>query len=309
MDEGFDDGYGMDGGLDGGFDSGLDAELDAGSDLLDEAGDESIDFSDPAVADELMLDDTGQTEISEMPEDEEVYDVPDTDEATDVEPILDQGANDFGYNGTCGPTSAANTLNDLLGSNEFSENDILEEAINSELCTTTEQLESMSQVEVEQVFGKDATDVTTEDIQGALGGTTTDQMLELYDNLNDKYDLGISTEVHEFDDALSIEQMADKLDEGDTVQVAVDFAQLDPSLAENADNGLMNPTGEVYTDHWITVTGTERDETGAITGFDVVDSSGTGIEHLSAEQLEAASLGSEGREVLDPTAIVVSKAA
>ena len=63
---------------------------------------------------------------------------------------------------------------------------------------------------------------------------------------------------------------------------------------------------DVYTDHWITVTGVERSQAGEIQGFEIIDSGG-GENYVDAETYERMCFGEEGREMIDPTCIVVSK--
>lgn len=48
--------------------------------------------------------------------------------------FYEQGINEFGYQGTCGPTSQANALNELFDTNEFTENKVLNVAVDNNLC-------------------------------------------------------------------------------------------------------------------------------------------------------------------------------
>ena len=48
--------------------------------------------------------------------------------------FFEQGNNEHGFEGTCGETTQANTLNKLLGTNEITENDVLNIAIDKNLC-------------------------------------------------------------------------------------------------------------------------------------------------------------------------------
>jgi len=61
-----------------------------------------------------------------------------------------------------------------------------------------------------------------------------------------------------------------------------------------------------YTDHWITVTGVDRNEDGSIAGFKIIDSGG-GESYADLDKYERMCFGEDGREMLDPTCIVVSK--
>ena len=49
--------------------------------------------------------------------------------------FYEQGINEFGYQGTCGPTSQANALNELFDTNEFTENKVLNVAVDNNLCS------------------------------------------------------------------------------------------------------------------------------------------------------------------------------
>ncbi len=191
--------------------------------------------------------------------------------------FYEQGVNEFGYAGTCGPTSQANAINTLLGTNEMTENKVLTMAVNNNLCTTTGSVDEQ-------------------------GGTTTSQFMTLYEKINDNMGDKLQTELFENDNALSLEQVANKLDEGSVINVAVDSKELwdqrQPSMFANSDSS--------YTDHWITVSGVHRDDLGGINGFDVIDSGGK-VNFVDAEKYEKICFGSPEHTVLDPTCIVVSK--
>lgn len=111
--------------------------------------------------------------------------------------FYEQGINEFGYQGTCGPTSQANALNELFDTNEFTENKVLNVAVDNNLCSMDSSPEN-------------------------CGGTTTEQFMELYDKMNEQLDGKINTELYEFNNALDVEDVASKLDEGCVLNVAVD---------------------------------------------------------------------------------------
>ena len=189
-----------------------------------------------------------------------------------------QGVNDLGYEGTCGPTSQANAINTLLGTNEMTENKVLHIAVDNNLC------------EVGEISPADN------------GGTSTDQFMELYDKVNEQIGDKLDIECFEYDNSLSVEQMAEKLDEGAVLNVAVDSQTL---WGENYH--IPGTLGEdVYTDHWITVTGVNRNDVGDISSFNIIDSGG-GVSEVSAETYDRMCFGESGRQMIDPTCIVVRK--
>ena len=192
--------------------------------------------------------------------------------------FFEQGINENGFEGTCGPTSQANAINVLLGTNELTENKVLGIAINNDLCCT---------------------DLAPID----CGGTTTEQFMDLYDKVNEQIGDKVNTELFEFDDALSINQMAQKLEEGSILNVAVDANAL---WDQPRDNSMGVPTDDFPTDHWITVTGVQKDETGNILGFDIVDSGG-GVNYVDKDKLDRICFGTDEHQLMDPTCIVVSK--
>lgn len=225
----------------------------------------------PEKTPERIYDDFEQTFLSERPDFQETY---------EAGSFYEQGINEFGYQGTCGPTSQANALNKILGTNEFTENKILSVALENDLCNT---------------YGS----------PDACGGTTTNQFMELYDTVNEQIGGKIETELFENDNALSVEEMAGRIDDGAVLNVAVDADALWGRPRDYTDAaGGYNP--DFYSDHWITVTGCQRDEMGNIQGFDVIDSGG-GVDYVSAEQCQEMCFGTEEHRVLDPTCIVVSK--
>lgn len=194
--------------------------------------------------------------------------------------FYEQGINEFGYQGTCGPTSQANALNELFDTNEFTENKVLNVAVDNNLCSMDSSPEN-------------------------CGGTTTEQFMELYDKMNEQLDGKISTELYEFNNALDVEDVASKLDEGCVLNVAVDAAALWDQPREYV-NSMGIPCDDFYSDHWITVTGVQRDELGNIQGFDIIDSGG-GVNYVDADKYHEMCFGTDEHRVIDPTAIVVSK--
>lgn len=194
--------------------------------------------------------------------------------------FYEQGINEFGYQGTCGPTSQANALNELFDTNEFTENKVLNVAVDNNLCSMDSSPEN-------------------------CGGTTTEQFMELYDKMNEQLDGKINTELYEFNNALDVEDVASKLDEGCVLNVAVDAAALWDQPREYV-NSMGVPCDDFYSDHWITVTGVQRDELGNIQGFDIIDSGG-GVNYVDADKYHEMCFGTDEHRVIDPTAIVVSK--
>lgn len=194
--------------------------------------------------------------------------------------FYEQGINEFGYQGTCGPTSQANALNELFDTNEFTENKVLNVAVDNNLCSMDSSPEN-------------------------CGGTTTEQFMELYDKMNEQLDGKINTELYEFNNALDVEDVASKLDEGCVLNVAVDAAALWDQPREYV-NSMGIPCDDFYSDHWITVTGVQRDELGNIQGFDIIDSGG-GVNYVDADKYHEMCFGTDEHRVIDPTAIVVSK--
>ena len=71
-------------------------------------------------------------------------------------------------------------------------------------------------------------------------------------------------------------------------------------------NSMGIPCDDFYSDHWITVTGVQRDELGNIQGFDIIDSGG-GVNYVDADKYHEMCFGTDEHRVIDPTAIVVSK--
>ena len=190
-----------------------------------------------------------------------------------------QGQNDLGALGTCGPTSIANSLNRVTGSTEYTENKVLHNAMDNNLCYKSDNPYS-------------------------CGGTTTRDVVNIIDNVKNPDD-HIHTEVYEYDKALSVEDLANRLDDPGTVaMVGVDSATLWDQRGDVACSGLFQHT-DSPSDHWITVDSPIRDEAGNLTGFNVIDSGG-GVSEVSREKFEAMYMGDAGHTVSDPTAVVIS---
>lgn len=223
--------------------------------------------------------------LEEVPEevdiDDYVTDATDiTSEYNDTGEFYTQGINDYGFSGTCGPTSQANTLNVLFDTNEFTENKILDVAVNNDLCNIGETPESS-------------------------GGTTTQQFMDLYDKVNEGLDDKIQTELFEYDDALDVDEVAEKIEDGGVVNVAVDSSALWDVPRDYVDP-LGVPCDDFYSDHWITVKDVHRDDAGNVEGFDIIDSGG-GVNYVDADKYHEICFGTDEHKVLDPTTIVVTK--
>ena len=195
--------------------------------------------------------------------------------------FLDQGLNEYGFNGTCGETTQANTLNRLFETNRFTENNVLDVAVNNGLC----------EVSVDP---------------DANGGTNTEQFLQLYEKMNEQ--LGgnkLDVQCFEYENALSPEVVAAQLEDGKMINVAVDANRLWDYPQDYVDE-FGNPVNEIYSDHWISVTGVNRDAAGNIESFNILDSGG-GETNVSLQKYEEMCFGSEHHDVIDPTTIVVSR--
>ncbi|MDU5808911.1 MAG: hypothetical protein E6Z65_06925 [Finegoldia magna] len=190
-----------------------------------------------------------------------------------------QGQNDLGALGTCGPTSIANSLNRVTGSTEYTENNVLHNAMDNSLCHKSDNPYS-------------------------CGGTTTRDVVNIIDNVKNPED-NIHTEVYEYDKALSVDDLANRLDDSGTVaMVGVDSATLWDQRGDVTNSDLFGHS-DSPSDHWITVDSPIRDEAGNLTGFNVIDSGG-GISEVSRDKFEAMYMGDSGHTVSDPTAILIS---
>ena len=194
--------------------------------------------------------------------------------------FYEQGINEFGYQGTCGPTSQANAINRLLDTNELTENKVLSVAIDNNLCQTEGSLDS-------------------------CGGTSTEQFVELYNKMNEQLGDRFETELFEYDNVLDANQVAERLENGDVINVAVDACALWDQPRDYT-NALGVRQDDFYSDHWITVTGVERMEDGSIRGFDIIDSGG-GESYVSLDKYNDMCFGTDEHRVIDPTCIVLSR--
>ena len=219
-------------------------------------------------------------DLSEFVDDSEFEDLvkADVPEYYESGSFYDQGINEYGFEGTCGPTSQANAINALFGTNEMTENKVLTVAVENELCETG---------------SIDPAD---------NGGTGTEDFMKLYEKVNEKIGDRLNVECFDYDKALSVDEMADKLDEGSVLNIAVDSA----TLWDQNDHIPGELAEDVCTDHWITVTGVDRDANGEVIGFNIIDSGG-GESYADIEKYERMCFGESGREMIDPTCIVVSK--
>jgi|GEM_PF-1957604 hypothetical protein len=190
-----------------------------------------------------------------------------------------QGQNDIGAQGTCGPTSIANSLNRVTESSAYSENDVLHNAMENNLCNKS-------------------------DDPYVCGGTTTGDVVKIIDNVKSP-ESNIHIEVYEYDNALSVNDLALRLNNPHTVaMVGVDSATLWDQRGDVACSGLFQHT-EAPSDHWITVDSPIRSESGEVTGFNIIDSGG-GVSEVSRDRFESMYMGDAGHTVSDPTAIIIS---
>ena len=191
-----------------------------------------------------------------------------------------QGQNDVGALGTCGPTSIANSLNRVTGTNDYSENGVLHSAMDNDLCRKS-------------------------DNPYACGGTTTKDVVDIIDKVKDP-ESNIHTEVYDYDKALDVDSLAARLDDSGTVaMVGVDSATLWDQRGDVSNSGLFQGASESPSDHWITVDSPVRDENGNVTGFNIVDSGG-GVGFVERDKFERMYMGDDNHRVSDPTAILVS---
>ncbi|MDZ4169623.1 MAG: hypothetical protein U1E26_08200 [Coriobacteriia bacterium] len=226
---------------------------------------ETAELPDASGLDDCASDPEIRPDITAAPELQEIMEPPIV--------AYEQGINDFEFQGTCGPTTISNSLNSLFGGSEYSENGCLTVAVDNGLCSVT---------------GDPA----------ACGGTTTEQLVELYREIEpERIDVGC----FDFENALTEQQIAERLESGSVINIAVDSKTL-----WGEDYGFDAFTDQVFTDHWIQVNGVERSDTGDITGFSIVDSGG-GVDHVDATQFHAMYIGTPDRTIADPTCIVVSR--
>ncbi len=188
-----------------------------------------------------------------------------------------QGQNDLGASETCGPTSIANALNRITGTADYNENDVLHNAIDHNQCTKSED-------------------------PSQIGLTSTENIVAIIDNVKGP-ESNIHTEVYEYDKCLNVEELADRLDDPDTVAiVGVDAATLWDKEGNVTNSGLF----QHESDHWITVDSPVRDEDGNVTGFNIIDSGG-GAVYVDRDKFVAMYQGNDRHTIADPTVILVSK--
>ena len=249
------------------------------------------DVSDPTLDEAFELDDVVEnpTVVEELENVEAPYDIEhnvefaeslleDRPELTEMfrnGEFFEQGNNEHGFEGTCGETTQANTLNKLLGTNEITENDVLNIAIDKNLCEV------------------DVLDPANS------GGTSTEQFMQLYDEMNHRVGDKLNIELFDYDDALGIDDMASRIENGSVLNIAVDSYELWDQPRDITDTAH-------YTDHWISVTGVDRSVDGGIIGFKIVDSGG-GESYLDIDKFERCYYGAKDSPVIDPTCIVVSR--
>ena len=249
------------------------------------------DVSDPTLDEAFELDDVVENptvveelEIVDAPYDIEhnvefaeslLEDRPELTEMFRNGEFFEQGNNEHGFEGTCGETTQANTLNKLLGTNEITENDVLNIAIDKNLCEV------------------DVLDPANS------GGTSTEQFMQLYDEMNHRIGDKLNIELFDYDDALGIDDMASRIENGSVLNIAVDSYELWDQPRDITDTAH-------YTDHWISVTGVDRSVDGGIIGFKIVDSGGS-ESYLDIDKFERCYYGAKDSPVIDPTCIVVSR--
>lgn len=136
------------------------------------------------------------------------------------------------------------------------------------------------------------------------GGTTTKDVVAIIEDVKDP-ESNIQTEVYEYDNALSVDELADRLDDPGTVaMVGVDSASLWDQRGDVASSGLFQHT-DAPSDHWITVDSPVRDDKGEVIGFNIIDSGG-GVDYVDRDKFEAMYKGDMNHTVTDPTAVIIT---
>ncbi len=187
-----------------------------------------------------------------------------------------QGDNIYGYEGTCGPTSVANSLNRVTESRRYTENEAVTVAVEKNLCVKSGQLE-------------------------LAGGTGTKEVVRLIDEVKEPGE-DIAAEVYEYENAPKVEELAEKVSASDTVAiVGVDSAILWDERGDVSCSGLFQSSG--YSDHWIMVDSPVYTG-GGLEGFRIADSGG-GVDYVDKKKFEKMYLGDENYKVEDPTVILV----
>ena len=188
-----------------------------------------------------------------------------------------QGDNVYGYEGTCGPTSVANSLNRVTESDRYTENVAVTVAVEKELCVKSEHPE-------------------------LAGGTGTREVVRIIDEVKGP-DEDIITEVYEYGNAPKVEELAEKVSASDTVAiVGVDSAILWDERGDVSCSGLFQGSG--CSDHWIMVDSPVYAAEGGVEGFRIADSGG-GVDYVDKKKFEKMYLGDEKYKVEDPTVILV----
>ena len=192
-----------------------------------------------------------------------------------------QGNNKLGYQQTCGPTTLANSLNRITDTNRFTENDMVKAAAENKLCSTSGSPEN-------------------------CGLTDTEDIVKLADVVVSPEE-NITTEVYEYDEALSVDELASRLKDPNTVaMVGVDSCTLWDTDKDVTNSSLFNNDGSVYSDHWIMVDGPEFGEDGNLKGFKIVDSGG-GESFVDRDKFESMYIGNDNFQINDPTSIIISR--
>lgn len=189
-----------------------------------------------------------------------------------------QGQNQYGYLGTCGPTSIANSLNRVTGTKEFTENRVLGCAIENKLCNTS----------------GDAYEA---------GGTRISDIVYIIDKVKPP-ESNIHTEVYSQNKILSTENLANRLKDPETVAiVGVDSAVLWDEQGNVTNSGLFQTSN--CSDHWITVDSPVYDDAGKLSGFNIIDSGG-GVDFVDSDKFESIYIGDQNHIIEDPTVILVT---
>lgn len=125
------------------------------------------------------------------------------------------------------------------------------------------------------------------------GGMTVDDMIWVYRQLlpSDMYAMYFS-----YGNAPDLAGINERLQEGMVLNVSVYGAMMR--------EGGHTDEGEIYSDHWITLTSAVTDDAGNVIGYTVVDSAST-IDYLTCGQLEDIYHGHDGTTILDPTVLEV----
>ena len=165
--------------------------------------------------------------------------------------------------GTCGECVIANTLNLVTGST-YTEADIVDFVMQRGLC------------------------------DASSGGMSVNDMMRAYRELLPIERIDIFC--YDGDAALTIDQMAEKIERGIALNVSV--------YGEMMREGGHADEGDVFTTHWILAHGVERDADGAVAGFWIADSA-SDITYLSVQELSDVCFGRDGTCIVNPNCIQV----